>query len=275
MLRVILFADLSSFERLLVSLVMQTGFAVVQWIRMGGGSVLQIGICDDSREARQALQWPLERLLETRAVPHQFYEFSSGEGILGWMEKHEGELDLVFLDIEMQDMNGMETARRLRELDANLQLVFVTGYADYVYDGYAVGALGYLLKPAKEPQLDDILVRALAALYRSANEVYVCRSGDNYYRIPRTKILYFLSDRRQIQCVTAERIYTFYGKLDEVEQELRDSHFVRIHQRYLVHASMVERVDSGEVILQGGTALPVSRSCQGAAMAALTRAMLE
>ena len=237
--------------------------------------MLQIGICDDSREARQTLRWSLERLLETRAIKHQFYEFSSGEGILSWMEKHEGELALVFLDIEMQTMNGMETARKLREADSSLQLVFVTGYTDYVYDGYAVGALGYLLKPPKEPQLDDILIRALSALYRSANEVYVCRSGDSFYRIPRTKILYFLSDKRQIQCVTAERIYTFYEKLDEVEKELGDHHFVRIHQRYLVHALMVERVDGSEVTLQGGAVLPISRSCQTTAMAALTRVMLE
>lgn len=237
--------------------------------------MLQIGLCDDSREARQTLRWSLERLLEKRAIQSQIYEFSSGEGLLSWQEKHEGELDLAFLDIEMQALNGMDTARALRQADANLQLVFVTGYADYVYDGYGVGALGYVLKPAQEPQLDDILTRALAALYRSANEVYICRSGDSFYRIPRVNILYFASDRRQIQCVTPQQIHTFYGKLDEVERELADSRFVRIHQRYLVHAPAVERVDGGEVTLRGGTVLPVSRSCQSAAMAALTRAMLE
>ena len=66
-----------------------------------------------------------------------------------------------------------------------------------------------------------------------------------------------------------------YGKLDQVEQELSDAHFVRIHQRYLVNAAAVERIDSGEVTLRGGTVLPVSRSCGASAMAALTRAMLE
>ncbi len=237
--------------------------------------MLQIGICDDQSEARLALRWALERLLGKREIQSQIYEFSSGIGILGWMEKHQGELDLVFLDIEMQTLNGMDTARKLRETDAELQLVFVTGYADYVYDGYAVRALGYLLKPAKETQLDDILTRALSAHYRNANEVFVCRNGDSFYRIPRTKIMYFLSDKRQIQCITDERTYTFYGKLDEVEQELVDDSFVRIHQRYLVYAPAVKRVDSSEVTLQGGVVLPISRSYQNAAMAALTRALLE
>ena len=212
--------------------------------------MLQIGVCDDSQDARLRLRSALERLLEKRAIQYQTYEFSSGEGLMGWMEKHQGELDLVFLDIEMKELNGMEAARRLRQADAGLQLVFVTGYTDYVYDGYAVGALGYLLKPAKPQQLDDILTRALSALYREANEVFVCQKGEVSYRIVRKDILYFVSDRRQVQCVTAARTYTFYGKLDEVERELSDKSFVRIHQRYLVHATAVERMDSGEVTLR-------------------------
>ena len=77
-----------------------------------------------------------------------------------------GELDLVFLDIEMEGTNGMDTARALREADQSLQLVFVTGYSDYVFDGYEVGALGYLLKPAGAEELEKVLTRALTALQR-------------------------------------------------------------------------------------------------------------
>ncbi len=88
------------------------------------------------------------------------------------------------------------------------------------------------------------------------------------------KILYFSSDRRQIHCVTPERTYTFYGKLDQVAAQAGEG-FVRIHQRYLVRAGAVERVESGQVTLRGGACLPVSRSCQAAALLALTRAELE
>lgn len=237
--------------------------------------MLQIGICDDQQEARLTLRWALEGLLEKRAVQERIFEFSSGEGLLGWLEKHQGELDLVFMDIEMPSLSGMDTARRLRQSSESPQIVFVTGYPDYVYDGYTVGALGYILKPPKPKQLEDILTRALSALYREKNQVFVCRNGDSFYRIARRDIRYFASDRRQIQCVAAGRTYTFYGKLDQVEQELQDKHFVRIHQRYLVNAAAVERMDSGELTLQGGGALPVSRSYQASAMAALTRVMLE
>ena len=131
----------------------------------------------------------------------------------------------------------------------------------------------YLLKPVREDQLKEVLSRAAAALLREEEEVYLCRRGDVTYRIPRKKILYFTSDRRQVTCVTTEKHYTFYGKLDQVEEELKDS-FVRIHQRYLVRTQAVQQI-SGSQDLVGGQTLPISRSCQQAAMIALTRASLE
>ena len=235
--------------------------------------MLCIGICDDNYDARLALRAALERILEPQGAAPRILEFSSGEGLLRWKENHPGELNLVFLDMEMGQLNGLETARQLRQGDEDLQLVFVTGYADYVFDGYSVGALGYLLKPPKAKQLEDVLARATAALFRGEDEVYLCRSGEVTYRIPRRQILYFTSDRRQVTCVTPAKSYTFYGKLDQVADQVGSS-FVRIHQRYLVRVKAVDRV-AGNQVFVGEEVLPISRSCQQGAMIALTRAALE
>lgn len=234
--------------------------------------MLQIGICDDMSDVRMKLRVLLDRLLEARKIQCQIFEFSSGEGLLSWYEKHNGELDLVFLDIEMGAMNGMEAARILRAGDESLQLVFVTGYTDYVFDGYAVGALGYLIKPPKSEQLEDVLTRALSAIHRQEPELFFCRNGDSHYRIRKDSILYFQSSGRQVICVTKERNYSFYAKLDEVAQGLGEG-FVRIHQRYLVQAGAVERIDNSELVLNGET-LPVSRAYSQGALLALARAAL-
>ncbi len=237
--------------------------------------MLRIGICDDSADARVALRAALERALERRrsGADTSFFEFSSGEGLLRRLGSHAGELDLVFLDIEMGELNGMETARRLREADEGLLLVFVTGYTDYVFDGYSVGALGYLMKPPKPDQLDGVLDRAAEARLREGDQAFLCRSGETLYRIPKKSILYFASDRRQVTCVSAARTYTFYGKLDDVERDVGES-FVRVHQRYLVRTAAVERMEGSQVFV-GGEALPVSRACRSAALAALARTALE
>lgn len=235
--------------------------------------MLRIGICDDSAEARIALRAALERALDRRRSEGTFFEFSSGEGLLRWLEKHAGELDLVFLDIEMGELDGMETARRLRAADESLQLVFVTGYTDYVFDGYSVGALGYLMKPPQPEQLGGVLDRAAAVRLRDENKVFLCRGGETLYRIPKKSILYFRSDRRQVTCVSTRRKYVFYGKLDEVERDIGEG-FVRVHQRYLVCAAAVDRLDGNQIFV-GEEALPVSRACRPAALAALARAALE
>ena len=148
--------------------------------------MLRIGICDDMQDARFALRCALERALEQRNMEAEFFEFSAGEWLLRWMENHAGELDLVFLDLEMGELDGIATARKLRAADDGLQIVFVTAYADRVFDGYTVGALGYLMKPPQPGQLDDILTRAAAALYKDAEKTFICRSGDVTYRIPVT-----------------------------------------------------------------------------------------
>lgn len=236
--------------------------------------MLRIGICDDLADARLVLRSLLERILENRKVQGQFFEFSSGETLLRWYDHHTGELDIIFLDMELHELDGMETARRLRAADSSLQLVFVTGYAEHVFDGYSVGALGYLLKPPKQEQLDAVLERAQASLYRELDRAYLCRNGDTYYRIPISNILYFASDRRQVQCVTGSRSYIFYAKLDAVAAEV-GAEFVRIHQRFLVRAGAVDRIEGNEVVLQNGERLPVSRSCQRSALLALARAELE
>ena len=198
--------------------------------------MLRIGICDDIYDARLVLRAALERVLEKRRVqgPHGV----PVKDVLRWLESHAGELDIVFLDMEMGKLDGMETARRLRAADGGLQLVFVTGYAEHVFDGYSVGALGYLLKPPKIEQLEEVLDRAQAALVRDLDRAYICRSGDTRYRQLGTE-------------------------------------FVRIHQRYLVRAGAVDRMEGGEVVLRDGQHLPVSRSCQPSALLALTRAELE
>lgn len=235
--------------------------------------MLRIGICDDAAQLRFTLQAQLTRILQAHGTECEFFAFSSGEGLLQWLEKHAGELDLVFLDIELSGMDGMDTARQLQQQPNAPLLAFVTSYADYVFDGYAYGALGYVIKPPKDSQLEEICLRASALLCQQAPQYYICRNRDGFYRIAKDSILYFYSDRRLVTCVTTAREYTFYARLDAVAQELGEG-FIRIHQRYLVRANAVERVE-GNMVYLSQVSLPVSRAHQAAALTALARAMLQ
>lgn len=235
--------------------------------------MIRIGICDDIYDARLQLRALLERVLEHRGIQSTFMEFSSGEKLLRFLETHIGEIDVLFLDMKMMGIDGMETARRIRKSDADMALVFVTSYADRVFDGYTVGALAYLMKPAKQAQLEEIVNRVLTGIYQKETLTFFCRYGDVTYRIPYGKILYFVSDRRIITCVTQGKEYIFYDKLDHVAEEVGNQ-FVRIHQRYLVNASKVDSISANEVHIAEAV-LPISRSLKESVMVALTCAALE
>lgn len=233
--------------------------------------MLRIGICDDETGARDALRLSLEHLLR-KNDGNVFYDFSSGEGTVRWLAKHSGELDILFLDVELSGISGMETARQIRLYDSGLMLVFVTGYADFVFDGYSVGALDYLVKPIKEDKLKKVLARARKLIESRKPQTFVVQNSEGLYRIDKKDILYLQSDRRFVKVWTKNREYHYYGKLDEAQSALGTG-FVRIHQRYLVRAAAVSKIEKDCVTI-GETCLPVSRSLRKDAMTALARDMI-
>ena len=232
--------------------------------------MLRIGICDDTAAARENLR--LLCLKHFRLEEPEFFEFSTGDGAVRWLKGHPGALDLLFLDIEMPGLSGMEAAEAIRAFDREVLLAFVTGYTDYVYDGYAVGAVGYLVKPVSEEKLSSLLDRAAVALEQRAPAVYTLRNAQGMFKIPLREILYAASDRRQVTLTTSRGDYTFYGKLDDVAAQL-GAGFVRIHQRYLVNARAVSAV-VGASVQVGEARLPISRSLHQQATMALARAMV-
>lgn len=237
--------------------------------------MLRIGICDDAADARDALRIQLEKILNEEKE-QIVYEFSTGAGAVHWLETHPGEIDLLFLDVEMAGTNGMAAAEAVRRFDTELMIVFVTGYSDYVFDGYKVNALDYIIKPAKPERLSEVLRRVRAQLEAKKSEMYVFRNTDGSFRLPIAAIHYFYSDRRKVVLVCNEKEYSFYAKLDEVERQLSGS-FVRIHQRYLVNTGQVVQIGTASVAV--GTVsslrtLPVSRALKEEALKKLARAML-
>lgn len=234
--------------------------------------MLRIGICDDESGARDTLRFSIERLLREEDGK-VFYDFSSGEGVVQWLSRHTGELDLLFLDVELGGMSGMETAKQIRQRDLSLMLVFVTGYADFVFDGYAVSAMDYLVKPVKEDKLRQVLFRAQKLLESRRPQTFTVKNAEGLYRIAKKEILYLYSERRLVKVRTEAREYAYYGKLDQAESALGPG-FIRIHQRYLVRAGAVSEIEKKGVRI-GGTCLPVSRTFRQGAMAALAKDMIE
>lgn len=236
--------------------------------------MLRIALCDDEVAARDTLRIQLEKVL-IEGAEEVVYEFSSGANAASWLEKHPGEIDLLFLDVEMKGQNGMETAEKIRKFDENLIIVFVTGHADYVFDGYHVGALDYIMKPVTLPKLKELLRRVREKISQEKQQTYTLKNADGTWRFHFHDILYFYSDKRKVCLVTEHSEYPFYAKLDDIEEKL-DGHFVRIHQRFLVNPRRVDYLGSDCVTMDDPERrkLPCSRKYKESATTQIAHSMM-
>lgn len=221
--------------------------------------MLQIAICDDEKTVRDALFSLSREMLAKAGEDAQTKQFADGESLCRACEANGERFDLIFLDIKMDGIDGMEAARRIRACDEKALIIFITSSAEYVFRGYEVRAFRYILKPELSHSFPLVFRETLGELLHKQEERFCFQFDGASNAIPLGDIHYFESDRRILLIHTAGQVYKTYRKLDEVEQELKKSDFVRCHQSFLINARMIQTVGKTAVTLKTGEALPVSK----------------
>ncbi|WP_343250553.1 LytTR family DNA-binding domain-containing protein [Diplocloster hominis] len=232
-----------------------------------------VGICDDEKQQRSQLHKIVQTYLQLAGENYEIRMYPDAEQLLADIKKDHNCLDVLFLDIELGGMNGVEAARMLRRYTRDLILVFITGYEDYVFNGYEVGALNYIMKPYRQEKIKEVLKEAMLRLNKCREHFITVRNGTQICRFHTSDILYLASDLRKITICTRDTAFEFYGKLSDLEQKL-PSTFARTHQRYLVNLEEVERIDNKFAVIHG-KAIPVSKSRYQEVAGRFARLMLE
>lgn len=173
-----------------------------------------------------------------------------------YLNRHMTGRRFCFLDIEMEKMDGIALAREIRKHNRQMQIIFVTGYMEYIQEGYDVEALHYLLKPVSQEKIDSVLDRAVERL-KTADAVLLVESGGEVLRLP-LKEIRFIESNRNYNIIHADNDYEVRGTLSELEAKL-DEAFVRVGRSYLVNLNYVRRIGKTELILNTGEKLPVPR----------------
>ena len=248
---------------------------MIEWVgkfRQKGSDKMKvrISICDDERELRHALKQTVEIEMQLKGVGYEIEECSSGEELL--RNCHDRKPDVLFLDIEMGRMNGMETARELRKMCKDTVIIFVTAYADYVFQGYDVHAFHYILKPYKEEKVKEVLATALAEADSLESRYYVIEQKSGTMRLCLNDVIYFQSDRKKIRAVLRSGEEEFYGRLSDVAAEL-PGYFARSHNRYLVNLNYVTKLESAMCIC-AEEEIPISRGYRQELSVAFAKLML-
>ncbi len=215
---------------------------------------VKICICDDSSEERAFINALVREWSQQSGTDVSVCEFPTAEAFL--FEYEDLVPDLVLLDIEMPGMNGVALAKRLRERNKLIQIIFITGFSEYIAEGYEVAALHYLLKPVSPGKLFSTLDRALEKQETDGRKIVFETSAETV-QLLLYEIRYIEVIKNYIT-VYAEGSYTVKRTLKEIEREL-DERFLRVGRSYIVNLHYVSRVTRSEIFLRGGESVPLPR----------------
>lgn len=219
---------------------------------------MRIGICDDEREVREYIADKIKRLYPNDAIAY----YASGEALLCADDLP----DILFLDIQMPQLNGMETARKLRKQDNRFVIIFVTATADYVLEAFDVGAFHYLIKPfandkfaevftnARKQVMDRVTAKSAQVPAASVNPGLLITTGGKHITVPLEDIVYAEVYDRKIMIHTMNNDIEYYGKMKDLEKRAGED-FFRPHRAYLVNFRYITKYDAKTIYLKKGTAL--------------------
>ncbi|WP_179395396.1 LytR/AlgR family response regulator transcription factor [Lacticaseibacillus absianus] len=222
---------------------------------------MHLAIVEDDPLARAALAPVLEAVGQHQPLSWTF--FASGEALLFALD--EVPVDLVILDIKLSGIDGVTVAKRLRQRDAELPLAFLSNYDRYVFDGYDVSAMAYLLKPLTVDQLERLLVRAQSDRHEAA---LLVTTSKGLVRVYLYDLRYLSVQGHYTELVTQTERLTVKQPLAELAAQLSPA-FVQTHRAYWVNLGYVSVVGESQITLNDGTQLPLARTAKSAVKQAL------
>lgn len=228
---------------------------------------MRVFVCDDEPKILSDISDRVKELLPDSDVR----AFLSGSKLLEELERED--CQILLLDIDMPEIDGLQIADKLKKDLQKPLLVFVTSHDELVYDSLQFHPFGFVRKSFLETELNKVLLDCRQELCnRERCFFFHSKEGEN--RLLLSDILYLEANGNYLRLVSRDRTYHFRDTLLAVEKTLGDVGFVRIHKGFLVNQAMVKRLASGEVELMNGTVLPVGRSYAETAKRTLMRFMM-
>ncbi len=219
---------------------------------------MKIVVCDDDKNIVNCLVDNLNAYFDAKMISYATVnEFYKGEDVIKFVEE-ENNIDIILIDIEMSEVNGIYTVKLLKEKFPNLIVIFVTSYLKYAPDTFRVGAFQLIQKPIEKESFWEDLSRAMLT-YESLHKEYTGAWKGETFVVEHKDICYIEGYRRHIFIVTKDKKYECVAKLSDLEKELGTDCFARTHQGYIVNLRYIKEINQTKIILKNDDTIPMSK----------------
>ena len=231
----------------------------------GSDMMLNIGFCDDDSRFIDRIVPNVQNILKHLKVDANFYIFSNGNTLIKNFEKNSPYCDIIFLDIDMPEINGKEVARKLRILDKNFKLIFLTSYEEEALNTFQYNVIGFLPKAYIDKQLAETINRVIKTIKEDKLDIElfnisISQSRTSIMKIPLNNIMYFEIINKKIYLNTKKNVYSLHGyKFSDLLKYYNKKGFIDIHRTCIVNIQYIFSVNDADVCLDNGIILPLSR----------------
>jgi len=215
----------------------------------------RIAICDDNQTFAKMLADYIEAEYKSLDLLIEF--FTSGEELIEYYQAGKKAFNVILLDIEMKQINGLEAAAQIRKLGSQTVIIFITSHDELASMGYEVSAFRFLTKPVKSKKLIEAL-EAVRAQMNESRAIHVS-NAEGEYTINVNDILFLEAQNQQVNIKTKNDKFIMRGKLSDYVEELEKCDFVLAHRSYLVNMKYVKGINRQEIMIEDGAILPISR----------------
>lgn len=217
--------------------------------------MLTIAICEDELQQQQELEALILDMGLKESINLQKY--SSGEELVKAYVANK-RFSIILLDMQMNELDGIETAEIIRKWDKDCLIIIITSIMEYAIEGYSVDAYDFILKPVKKEKFCKIFAKAIKEIQVRTNKIYSIKTRDKTKAIRLAEIQYIESSRKRVLVHTNDETYENNESISTVEEELVRDGFVRISRYYLVNVYYIKEIDVKTLILLSGEELKYS-----------------
>jgi len=216
--------------------------------------MIKIAVCEDDTLQNQNITDMISEVFNSYNKIYSINKFISGEELLS----SSYEFDIYFLDIQMNNISGIDTAKEIRILHKNVIIIFITGLKDYVFDAFDVNAFHYITKPINENKFKEVLNSAIRSLSKK-DKFLIAKTSSYSYKVYLKDIVYLESNQRKIILHTTYDTIEYYYKISDLENELSEYNFFRCHKSYIINLKYVQSFDSNFIIFENSDKVYVSK----------------